>query len=335
MTIKYVTSKGFTLIELMIVVAIIGVLAAIGIPQYQNYTARAQATEGLVLAGGLKTALAEYYNTHGSFPDGGTGDSNATIGAEPADHIFGDYVETVTASDDGLGTIKATFNAGRHAGKFLELKASITDGAISYSCESDIQASQRPSSCTTVTSTGSSSLSDKSIATKEAKLDKATVDAEFAEALRIAKEKQAAEAAAEAERLAAENAAKLAQAKKDLAKSQLDALLTGNDIKFSKRRNGANKLPKCDRSAPGSCRKRVRGLLVNRKWPGNDKFLSMAVYHQERYNWAESNRETAKRPRTKAYYYAIMKRQVARRDAAIDQTPQGETYRKLYEDSSG
>ena len=215
MTIKYVTTKGFTLIELMIVVAIIGVLAAIGIPQYQNYTARAQATEGLVLAGGLKTALAEYYNTHGSFPDGGTGDSNATIGAEPADHIFGDYVETVAASDDGLGTIKATFNAGRHAGKFLELKASITDGAISYSCESDIQASQRPSNCTTVTRSGSSTLGDPTIATKEAKLDTTTVDAEFAEALRIAKEKQAAEAAAEAERLAAENAGKLAQAKKE------------------------------------------------------------------------------------------------------------------------
>ena len=327
MTIKYVTSKGFTLIELMIVVAIIGVLAAIGIPQYQNYTARAQATEGLVLAGGLKTALAEYYNTHGSFPDGGTGDSNATIGAEPADHIFGDYVETVTASDDGLGTIKATFNSGRHAGKFLELKASITDGAISYNCESDIQASQRPSVC--VASTASTTSSAAAVATKDIKLDKAAVDAEFDEARRIAKEKQAAE------RLAAENAAKLAQAKKDLAKSQLDALLNDNGIKFSKRRNGANKLPKCDRSAPGSCRKRVRGLLVNRKWPGNDKFLSMAVYHQERYNWAESNRETAKRPRTKAYYYAIMKRQVARRDAAIDQTPQGETYRKLYEDSSG
>ena len=335
MTIKYVISKGFTLIELMIVVAIIGVLAAIGIPQYQNYTARAQATEGLTLAGGLKTALAEYYSVHGSFPNDGGSDSNAAIGAEPANHIFGDYVETVAASDDGDGTIRATFNSGHHAGKFLELKASVTDGAISYNCESDIQASQRPSSCTTVTSTGSSNLSDPTAATMDARLATAAVDADFAEARRIAKEKQAAEAAAEAERLAAENAVKLAQAKKDLAKSQLDALLTDNDIKFSKRRNGANKLPKCDRSAPGSCRKRVRGLLVNRKWPGNDKFLSLAVYHQERYNWAKSSRETAKRPRTKAYYYAIMKRQVARRDAAIDQTPQGETYRKLYEDSSG
>ena len=150
MTIKYAPSKGFTLIELMIVVAIIGVLAAVGIPQYQNYTARAQATEGLVLAGGLKTALAEYYSTHGSFPDGGTGDSNTTIGAEPADHIFGDYVETVAASDDGLGTLTATFKSGHHDGKFLQLKSSITGGAISYRCESDIQASQRPSSCSTV-----------------------------------------------------------------------------------------------------------------------------------------------------------------------------------------
>ena len=150
MTIKYVTSKGFTLVELMIVVAIIGILAAIGIPQYQNYTARAQATEGLVLAGGLKTALAEYYNTHGSFPDGGTGDSNTTIGAQPADHIFGDYVESAATSDDGLGTITATFNSGHHDGKFLQLKASVPDGAISYRCERDSQASQWPNSCSTV-----------------------------------------------------------------------------------------------------------------------------------------------------------------------------------------
>ena len=71
MTIKYVTFHGFTLVELMIEVAIIGILAVIGIPQYQNYTARAQATEGLTLENGLKTTLAEYYSVHGSFPDDG------------------------------------------------------------------------------------------------------------------------------------------------------------------------------------------------------------------------------------------------------------------------
>ena len=60
--------KGFTLIELMIVVAIIGILAAIAIPAYQNYTIRAQVTEGLSLADGVKTAVQEYYSNYGKMP---------------------------------------------------------------------------------------------------------------------------------------------------------------------------------------------------------------------------------------------------------------------------
>jgi len=60
--------KGFTLIELMIVVAIIGILAAIAIPAYQNYTIRAQVTEGLTLGDGWKTAISEYYANTGNWP---------------------------------------------------------------------------------------------------------------------------------------------------------------------------------------------------------------------------------------------------------------------------
>jgi len=69
--------KGFTLIELMIVVAIIGILAAIAIPAYQDYTIRAQVTEGLNLAGAVKASVAEFFAQNGSWPVGLTGASPA------------------------------------------------------------------------------------------------------------------------------------------------------------------------------------------------------------------------------------------------------------------
>ena len=67
--------KGFTLIELMIVVAIIGILAAIAIPQYQNYTARAQATEAMAIASAAKTGIAEFRTQN----DGWPGNNTATV----------------------------------------------------------------------------------------------------------------------------------------------------------------------------------------------------------------------------------------------------------------
>jgi type IV pilus assembly protein PilA len=70
--------KGFTLIELMIVVAIIGILAAIAIPAYQNYTIRAQITEGLSLADGWKTGISEFYAQNGTFPSGSSTTGSAT-----------------------------------------------------------------------------------------------------------------------------------------------------------------------------------------------------------------------------------------------------------------
>ena len=140
-------NQGFTLIELMIAVAIIAVLVAVGVPQYQNYVARSQAIEGVNLAGGIKTALAEYYNTNGAFPKDTT-DPHVGLGLEPATSITGKYVTSVTVSDDGFGTITAEFGSGNHAGKFVRLTpVPVASGSIYFDCDSDIEESYRPKEC--------------------------------------------------------------------------------------------------------------------------------------------------------------------------------------------
>jgi type IV pilus assembly protein PilA len=90
--------KGFTLIELMIVVAIIGILAAIAIPAYQDYTVRAQVTEGMNLSSAVETGVAEYYANTGNWP---TTLTLAGIGNTPS----GKYVSAVDVGTSGVITV--------------------------------------------------------------------------------------------------------------------------------------------------------------------------------------------------------------------------------------
>ena len=132
--------KGFTLIELMIVVAIIGILAAVAIPQYQNYVARAQVAEGLALASGAKTAIAEYRSTTGEWP---ADNAAAGLAADPED-ISGKYVKSVGVrrqiAVDRVG-IFILFKDTAHAsiaGGTLSLEGKDEGGSISWLCYGDL-----------------------------------------------------------------------------------------------------------------------------------------------------------------------------------------------------
>ena len=145
---------GFTLIELMIVVAIIGILAAIALPAYQDYVARSQFSEAMILASGQKTAVTESWSNNGSPPS-----DNAAAGVSQPTDIKGKYVESVTISVGGSdGLILAKMRSSDVAapirgatltltGTFAGQGANNSGVAVNWGCSSSAPPRYLPAAC--------------------------------------------------------------------------------------------------------------------------------------------------------------------------------------------
>ncbi|HEZ5552641.1 TPA: pilin [Neisseria meningitidis] len=122
--------KGFTLIELMIVIAIVGILAAVALPAYQDYTARAQVSEAILLAEGQKSAVTEYYLNHGIWPA-----NNNSAGVASSSTIKGKYVEKVEVKNGVVtATMLSTGVNKEIQGKKLSLWAKRQNGSVKWFC---------------------------------------------------------------------------------------------------------------------------------------------------------------------------------------------------------
>lgn len=140
--------KGFTLIELMIVVAIIGILAAIALPQYSDYTQRAQVSEGFTITEGMKTAIAEFAQSNGAYP--AAADITAGVGAP----VTGKYSSGATTAGTGVITITmaAVGTVGADvAGQTITLTppaalAGLT--SFTWTCTSTMKQKYLPKTCT-------------------------------------------------------------------------------------------------------------------------------------------------------------------------------------------
>lgn len=138
--------KGFTLIELMIVVAIIGILAAIAIPAYQDYTARAQASEGLKATGGLQTEIGTYLSEHKDLTDV---EKDAAIIAA-ADALEGKYFVAKSVKVAAAGAISVPFASGALTGQTMTITPTVAaaGGQIaSWKCAGLTKPQHIPSGC--------------------------------------------------------------------------------------------------------------------------------------------------------------------------------------------
>ena len=147
--------KGFTLIELMIVIAIIGILAAIAIPAYQNYTIRAQVTEGLTLADGWKTAIAEYYANTGNWP--------TIANLAGTTNSIGKYEQSITVTTGGVIQIKYgnQANAKINGNQLALLPFTNANNDVLWQCGN----SAAPSGATSTAPTGTNDLSPQYLPT--------------------------------------------------------------------------------------------------------------------------------------------------------------------------